>query len=93
MSTGPRQQSGQSQKDSVADRTKKAQASRAITQSKVEKLDPQTQYALKQLRAAKSSLDAFIDAVVDGKPVSGIVLSNCALLQAEIGQCMFRAHS
>jgi hypothetical protein len=75
--------------NSVADRTKKATATRAITQTKLGKLSPQGRYAHGKIMAARRALEDLADHVIDGGSVSGELLSAVAEVEGQIGQCMF----
>lgn len=89
MSTGSQKSGGGGGNKSVEDRTKKAQASRAITQAKLDKLSMRDKYAYGKIHSCRRALDALSAQVVDGGECSGDLLSAIASLEGHIGQCMF----
>lgn len=74
---------------SIADRTKKAQATRAITQAKLEKLTGNALYAHKKVMACRRSLEALADHIADGGAISPQLLSAIAEVESQAGQCLF----
>lgn len=73
----------------VAERTKKAQASRAITQAKVEKLSDASRHALRKITACKASLTVLADHVTNGGMVSGDLLDTVSEVEGKVGRCLF----
>lgn len=89
MSTGSKQSGGSVGNKSVEDRIKKAQASRAITQAKLDKLDVRNRYAYGKINSCRRALEQLSTQVVEGGECSGELLSAIASLEGHIGQCMF----
>ena len=73
----------------TADRTKKAAATRAITQAKLENLPTNLRYAHQQVTRTSAALRELADHIIDGGQVSGEMLASIANLNGELGKCLF----
>lgn len=80
---------GNSVSGSVADRTKKAAATRAITAAKVAKLNGENHYAYAKLGILRNSLALMQERILDGGTATGELAEACGELDKKIGQAMF----
>jgi len=74
--------------DSMADRSAKSAVTRAMTAAKRSKLPPEKLYAHNKVSAARRSLEALADHILDGGAVSGDLLAACAALEGQVGLCI-----
>lgn len=74
---------------SIADRTKKSAATRAITTAKIAKLSGENHYVYTRLSLLRHSLGLMQARILDGGTATGELAEACGELDKKIGQAMF----
>lgn len=81
---------GSKVRGSEVDRLKKAAQTRSINAARKEKLSDRNRYAHSKLTKCANACQQLADAILDGSEANGDVLNACAMLEANIGQCLFQ---
>lgn len=72
----------------VKERTKKAQATKAINAKKLEKLTLAGRYAYGELAGVRKQLDSIIEHILNGGTPTGELLAAVKVFEGEIGRCL-----
>lgn len=80
---------GSASGNSVADRAKKASATRAITAAKMGKLTDAQKHAYRKVTGLRGTIDNLADHILDGGHVTADMVEACAMLDFNVGKCLF----